>query len=49
MGKEIRSNAIKVETELAKSTHRKFKAKCKKENTSMAQVMRDAIQHYIKS
>lgn len=43
MGKEIRSNAVKVETELAKSTHRK------RENTSMAQVMRDAIQHYIKS
>lgn len=49
MGKEIRSNAVKVETELAKSTHRKFKAKCKKENTSMAQVLRDAAQNFLKS
>lgn len=47
MGTEKKSGEV-VETQIAKSLKRKFRAKCKRENTSMAQVMRDAIQHYVK-
>lgn len=48
MGTEIK-HGKKVETEIALSLHKKFKRKAKKENTSMAQVIRDAIQNYVKS
>lgn len=38
----------KVETKLAPSTYNKFKAKCKKNGTSQAQVLRDLVQGYLK-
>lgn len=47
MGTEKKSGKT-VETEIALSLHAKFQRKVKKENTSMAQVLRDFIQHYVK-
>lgn len=38
----------KTETFLAPSLKKKFKAKCKRNNISMAQVQRDLIQKYVK-
>lgn len=38
----------KVETHLALTTHAKFKKKCEKNGTSMAQLIRDLIQLYNK-
>jgi hypothetical protein len=49
MGKETRSSAQKVETVLAISTHKKLKSKCKRENTTIAQVLRDAVQNFLKA
>lgn len=47
MGTELKHGKT-VETKIAHSLHEKFQRKVKKENTSMAQVMRDAIQNYVK-
>lgn len=49
MAKEIKSKGQKLETTIAPSLHKKFRAKVRKNNTSMAQVIRDAVQAYTKS
>jgi hypothetical protein len=43
-----KKNGKKVETFLAASTHAKFKKKCKKNGTSIAQALRDLVQGYNK-
>ena len=48
MGTESKSG-VKVETRIAPSLHKKLKAKVHKQNTSVAQVIRDAVQAYVKS
>lgn len=48
MGTE-KKRGHKVESKIASSLHKKLKAKVKKQNTSISQVIRDAIQAYVKS
>jgi hypothetical protein len=43
-----KKNGKKVETKLAASLFQQFKSKAKKSNTSMAQVLRDLVQGYVK-
>jgi len=47
MGTE-KKNGEKVETKVSQSLKAKFERKVKKNNTSMAQVIRDFIQSYVK-
>lgn len=47
MGTEIKRGK-KVETKIAPSLYKKLKSLVKKQNTSVAQVLRDAIQAYVK-
>jgi hypothetical protein len=47
MGTEKKAGK-KVETFIAPSTFAKFKKKCEKNGTSMAQVLRDLVQGYNK-
>lgn len=49
MARETRTGGTKVETVLSPSLHKKFKAKCKRENISMAQHIRDMIQACVKA
>jgi hypothetical protein len=44
-----KKNGSRVETHVADSTKTKFERKCKKNKTTMAQVLRDFIQSYNKS
>lgn len=48
MSKEVRTSKSKVTVECAESLRKKFKLQCKKHNTSMAQVIRDYMQAYVK-
>lgn len=48
MPKEVRTSKSKVTVECAESLRKKFKLQCKKHNTSMAQVIRDYMQAYVK-
>lgn len=43
-----RKNGAKVETKVAPSLKKKFERKCKKQNISMAQVLRDFIQGFVR-
>lgn len=47
MGLE-KKNGKKVETQLAATLFQQFKSKVKKSKTSMAQVLRDLVQGYVK-
>lgn len=43
-----KKNGSRLETHVADSTKSKFQRKCKKNKTSMAQVLRDLVQDYNK-
>lgn len=45
---EVKSTGVKIETKIAPSLRKKLAAKAKKNNTSVAQVLRDFVQKYVK-
>jgi predicted HicB family RNase H-like nuclease len=47
MGTEKKSG-VKVESSVAVSLHRKLRAKARKSNSSIAQIIRDLLQKYVK-
>jgi len=49
MAAEVKTKGVKTETQLSKTLHKKFRNKCKKQHTSMAQVLRDAAQAFVNS
>lgn len=48
MPKETKSGSVKIEFALAESLKKKLQAKCKKQNISVSQVLRDQVQGYLK-
>lgn len=48
MPTEKKSKGVKTETVISPSLKKRFAAKCKKQNISQSQVLRDLIQAFVK-